>query len=154
MTSFTDILKRKADEIEPPKNLPVGTYLWAIPAIPKSSTLNGDKWDVLDFELVCLSPGDDVDGEALAEFGQVQGQKLRHRFMFNKEDEAAFNQTLYFLKQFCAETLGIDTEGKDIAQILSEVPGHRLLATVRWRPDNRPGSSRVFTEIGTTARAE
>lgn len=155
MASFTDILKRKAEEIEPPKKLPIGTYLFAIPSVPKSDTLKGDKWDVLDFELVCLQPMDDVDAEALADYGSVQGKKLRHRFMFDKEDENRFNQTLFYLKQFMTETLGIDAEGKDIAELISEVPGHKCLATIRWRTDNTPGrEARVFEEIGNTAKAD
>jgi hypothetical protein len=157
--NFSDILNKRADDIEAPKNMPIGTYLWAIPNPPKTSTIGDGKYEAIDFDLVCLLALDDVDQGALQEYGPVQGKHQRHRFMFDlagtPEAEQSNTNRLFYFKQFLTESLGIDGDGKTIGQMLAEVPGKQVKANIGWRPDNRPGQqSRVFDEIKSTARAD
>lgn len=150
MPSFTEILNKKIDDIEAPKNMPTGTYLWSITSLPKTSEIAEGKYDVVDYELNCLGAQDDVDAAALAAYGNVLGKKIRHRFMFDKLDTTNFDRNLYFWKIFNENTLGIKEDS--IKETLNAAVGKQLYAKIRWRHDTR--LDRTFDEIGDTAKVD
>lgn len=151
MTSFSDILSTPMDTIEAPKPMPVGTYLCAVKGLPKQDERSSAKghWDTIDFTLTVLAAQEDVDSDALADFGAVQGKELRQGFMFDRSDEENRKNSMFRLGEFL-KSLGVEPTGKTLAQAINETPGTQVLATVKWRPDTATG--RVYTEIKSTAK--
>lgn len=154
MPNFMDALNTKVSDVERPPLMPVGTYRWMVEKLPAIDTIGDGKWDVVDFPLKCIGAEEDVDADALSEFGNINNVRMRHRFMFNKEDEAEFKRTEYNLKRFCLDTLRVDAdEGATFKELLNGSVNCQLMATVRWRTDKRDGETQ-YAEIGKTAPLE
>lgn len=155
MVNFADALNTAAGEIERPPLIPVGTYTAIVSRVPSIETIGDGRWDVLDFQLRLQAPQEDVDEEALKEYGGLGQQSvLRQRFMFNKEDEAAFKRTLFNLKRFLLDHLKVDgTEKTPLKELIDNSVNHSCLAFVAWRPDKND-SEVVYNEIKKTAPIE
>lgn len=155
MVNFADVLNTKASDIERPPLIPVGTYLARVKAIPTMDSVGDNKWDVLDFQLLLQSAGEDVDQNDLAEYGGLSAASvMRHRFMFNKEDEAAFKRTLFNLKRFLLDHLQVEgSDDSPLKHLLDSAIGHTCNVFVRWRPDKTDPEVQ-YNEIGKTAPAE
>ncbi len=97
--NFMDIANQRMDEIERPKNLPIGTYLCQVDGIPEKGEVANGKYETLDFTFRIIS-AQDVDDEDLRDYGDITTQKVRHRFMFNTEDENGAQRSIYNLKRF------------------------------------------------------
>lgn len=155
MVNFADALNTKTGSIERPPLIPVGTYTAIVSKVPSMETISDGKWDVLDFQLRLQQPQDDVDQEALAEYGGLGPQSvLRHRFMFPKDDEAAFKRTLFNLKRFLQDHLKI--EGDDdtpLKQLIDGAVNMQCLVYVKWRADKND-TELFYNEVGKTAPIE
>lgn len=155
MVNFADALNTKTGSIERPPLIPVGTYTAIVAKPPSMETISDGKWDVLDFQLRLQAPQDDVDMEALAEYGGLGPQSvLRHRFMFSKDDEAAFKRTLFNLKRFLEDHLKI--EGNDetpLKQMIDGAVNMQCLVYVKWRADKND-TELFYNEVGKTAPIE
>lgn len=153
--NFADALNTRSSEIERPPLIPVGTYLARVKAIPTMDSVGDNKWDVLDFQLLLQNAGEDVDQDDLTQYGGLGPQSVvRHRFMFNKEDDAAFKRTLFNLKRFLLDHLQV--EGGDdsaLKELLDGAVGHTCNVFIRWRPDKNDPEVQ-YNEIGKTAPAE
>jgi hypothetical protein len=154
---FADALDRRGEEIERPPLVPVGTYLWTVAKIPEMDTIADGRFDIVDFQLRCIAAQDDVDPDALAEYsqkaGNIAGLTRRHRFLFNTEDEGAFNRTLFNMKRFVKEHLGIDDfDSIPLKEALARCVNAQCLASVRWRPDPKDAEI-MYDEIDRTAPA-
>lgn len=152
MVNFADALNTTAGSIERPPLIPIGTYTAVVSKIPSIETIGDGKWDVLDFQLRLQSPGEDVDTEALQEYGGLGAQSvLRHRFMFNKEDDAAFKRTLFNLKRFLIDHLKVDgSDSTPLKEMIDNSVNHSCSVFVQWRPDKND-SEVVYNEIKKTA---
>jgi len=100
MADFNTLMSKPMDEIERPKPLPAGTYTGIIVSheFGKSSQ---KQTDFVRFMIRVIAPGEDVDPEALKEYGQL-GEKslLRHDFYITED-------AVFRLKEFLSDTLGI-----------------------------------------------
>lgn len=151
---FADALDRRGEEIERPPLAPVGTYLWTVSKMPEMDTIADGRFDVVDFQLKCIAPQDDVDPDALAEYGSIAGLSRRHRFLFNTEDEANFNRTLFNMKRFIKEHLLVENfDSIPMKEALAQCVNAQCLASIRWRPDPRDPEI-MYDEIDRTAPAE
>lgn len=154
---FQDALDKQGQEIERPPNMPVGTYRWMVSKHPVMDTIADGRFDVVDFQLKCIEPLDDVDADALDNYGTVQGKVMRHRFMFNTDpnEKAGFDRSLYNLKIFLREHLGLGEEldKMSIKEALAESVNREVLASVSWRPD-RNDPEIVYDQIDRTAPVE
>ena len=153
--NFADALNTRSGAIERPPLIPVGTYMARVKALPTMDSVGDNKWDVLDFQLLLQAAGEDVDQSDLAAYGGLGAQSvLRHRFMFNKEDEAAFNRTLFNLKRFLLDHLQIEGDDNTVLkQLLDASVGHTCNVFVRWRPDKNDPEVQ-YAEVGKTAPVE
>lgn len=144
--AFADILNKPLDEAEAPKPLPIGTYQCQIKKVPQM-TERGD-FDIIEFDLNIIKPEDDVD---LSDYeGEVAGKMVRHSFLFSKTDKEAAAGTLFRLKQFLGDHLGLEIAGKSTTEALAMVPGSQCLVSTKWDPDkNDP--SRIYTRVKSTA---
>jgi len=155
MVNFAEALNTKSNSIERPPLIPIGTYSAIVTKVPAIETIGDGKWDVLDFQLRLQAPQDDVDTEALAEYGGLGPQSvLRHRFMFAKDDEAAFKRTLFNLKNFLTKHLLIE-EGPEteLKELINNSVNCQCLVYVKWRADKNDAEL-FYNEVGKTAPIE
>lgn len=150
MMNFNDALNVKMDEIERPPLLPLGTYRWMVEKVPSFDTIADGRFDVVDFQLKCMGAEEDVDADDIKAYGDITNARMRHRFMFNKEDEANFKRTLFNLKRFIGEHLQVDVEGVSLKEALSNTLNQSCLGTVGWRPDKNDPEI-MYAEIKQTA---
>ena len=152
--NFADHLKDNVSEIERPPLLPIGTYKFFVEKQPSiEENIADGRFDRVDFLLKCIEATDDVDADALAEYGSLDNTRLRYSFLFNKEDEQSFNRTKFALKRFLTEHLGVDADNASLNEAMAASVNHQCLATVRWRQD-RNDPEVQYAEIGSTAPVE
>ena len=156
MVNFASIANKKVANIERPPNMPIGTYRWAVTKVPIQGEVAGGKWETLDFMLKCLGPTEDVDPDAIKEYGDVTRRIMRLRFMFSTDADDAdkFLASEYRVKNFCFKHLQVEeTSGMTFPEMLDASVNHQCLASVKWRPDpNDPEI--IYDEIGKTAPVE
>lgn len=146
--NFNDALNVKMEEIERPPLIPVGTYRAVVSKVPVSDTISEGKYDTLDFMLKLAEAQDDVDQDELKEYGPLSSATVRHRFLFNTEDKAMFDRTLYNLKRFLEEHLKV--EGGSLKECINNALNHQCLVAVKWRPD-KDDPEIQYNEVGKTA---
>lgn len=151
--NFNETLNKRMDEIERPPLMPIGTYKFAVKRIPSIETIGEGKWDVLDFQLQAVEvAGDDVDPADLQAYGGLGPHAtMRHRFMFNKEDEAAFKRSEFNLKRFLEDHLRV--EGANMKEALNNSVNATCLGVVKWRADKNDPEV-MYAEISRTAPVE
>lgn len=155
--NFASILDRKAEDIQRPKNLPVGHYIASVKKLPEQEKIANGRFDTLDFQLIIQSPCEDVDPDELEAFGaSPTGQLVRKRFLFNTDpaEERGFALTLNQVKTFLTN-LDIGFEegaGMTMGEALNNSVGAFIKVQVTHRADPKD-SSVVYTEVGNTASA-
>lgn len=156
MVKFADLLDRKAEDIKQPPQLPAGTYVAMVKKYPETTERSSDKgtFEILRFNMEVVEPYE-VDEDALAEFGKVQGIPLRNEFIFNTADDPDAERgrlgSLNRLKAFLSN-LGAFEEGMTVQDGLTASVAQSCLVEVRHRPDPND-SERFYTEIGKTYAA-
>src|ERR1700734_3821716 len=75
MANISDILNRPAEDVEAPKPLPPGSYNCIVKGLPEQGESSKKKTPFLKFALQITSPREDVDEEALTEYGDVVGSR-------------------------------------------------------------------------------
>lgn len=150
--NFLEQLKTPASAIERPPLIPVGTYTAMVKRLPTSDEIGDGKWDVLDFQLQLVAAQEDVDQADLEAFGGLGPHAtLRHRFMFNKEDDAAFKRTLYNLKRFLIDHLKIQgTDDSSLSELIDQSINTSCLVAVKWRADKNDPEVQ-YAEVQRTA---
>lgn len=146
MPRFTDALDREASDIKRPKPLPSGYYLFRNTKIPEMSSTSSGEYDIIRIAAQVVEPTD-VDEDALADFGKVQGQAGRLSFMFPTDDDRAndFEGALNRFKEFCTKC-GIDTSTGTLKQWMADLPNTQFIAEVTHRTDKNDPSI-VYAEI-------
>lgn len=153
MVDFASIASKKVEEVERPPLPPVGTYRWRVIKIPAQTKSGDEKWEFVRFACKVVEPLDNV------EIGDYKGDPtnimLTKTFMFDTEDEASFESTLYNMKQFCEKHLQCVEPGMSIAEMLNNSVNAEFFGDVRWTQDKRDQSGETFNaEIGRTAPVE
>lgn len=144
MTSFQDILRKPASQIERPKPVPVGTYLCLVQGQPAiRENVGKNKNTVVEFTLQLLQPQQDVDQQALMESGGANGKSVRHSFWITED-------AVYRLKEFLENDLGIDLGDRSISEALPEAAGQQVLASIRHRSSE--DGQQIYSEVAKTAR--
>ena len=148
MTNFTDILNRPAETIERPKPRPPGTYLSIVTGPHKQREIN-DK-PVIDITLKTAQAMEDVDQAQLAEAGGVGNSVVQTFFLVTNDG----NENSWPLLNFLENHLGIEKAGKSLAQMLAEIPGKQVLATLKHEiyTDKNTGEPAVAVRVAGTAK--
>lgn len=141
---FSDVLDMPASEVERPKPLPVGTYLFAVTGPHEDKTVGKNNTRVAEFKARPVSAMDDVDRESLADYGFPTEKTVRLSFFLTED-------AIYRLKDFYVDVLGKDSEGKTIRQMLSELPGSTFLGIIQHRPSE--DGKQFYAEFKSFARA-
>lgn len=149
--NFADVANKKIADVEKPPLPPVGTYRWSITKLPAQTTSNDDKWDFLTFQCRALEAMDDVDMEGYQ--GEVTNIILPLKFMFNKEDEAEFEKSLYRVRTFLEKHVKCADEGDSISQALNSSVNGQFLGAVVWNQDKNDQEN-FFANLVRTAPIE
>ena len=143
--NFSSLLDEAPTEVNRPKPLPPGTYIWTVqaPVVYDKSTKKGTPY--AQFTLRCIGAMDDVDQEELAEAGGFDGKTIKATF-YETED------AIYRLDEF-HEHCGLDLTKKASRRTRNdEVINSQVLGTIRHRTSN--DGTQIYAELGRTALAE
>lgn len=143
MANFTEILSRKIEEVEKPKPLPVGQYLWSIPNLFEQDEIGENKTPALVWKVRCVAPQSDVDMQAFQESGNAKDRDMRVTFYLSED-------ALWRLRDFLKK-LGIEEGGKSFDEAAAAATGRMFYATVkhRWNKDK----TQLFGEVDTNTIA-
>lgn len=151
MPNFADIANKKVAEIERPPLPPVGTYRWSITKLPQITTSGDGKWDILTVPVRALGAEDDVDLGELK--GEVTNLTNTVKFMFNKEDEAEFEKSLYRARTFFEKHVQCASEDDTVGQMLNNSVNQQFLGSIAWTQDKNDPDI-FYANIARTAPIE
>jgi alpha-ketoglutarate-dependent taurine dioxygenase len=143
MVDFSKILSKQAAEIEPPKTLPVGTYLCNNPKLPDFKGIGKEDTPVAQLQLVVLSAQEDVDPAELAAFGEVAGKTIRHQMWLTESGE-------FYTKEELVNAWGCDESGT-LGQMFNETINKQVLVTIKHRPSE--DGTKMYVEVEKVAAA-
>lgn len=150
---FTDALDRSLENIKRPPNPPVGHYVMQVKKHPENSSFearnSGKTFDRLEFTLVIVEAKDDVDPEELEEYGDPAGFALRKSFLFDNDDDNAYEKSLYNLRRFL-EQLGVQASGESLSEALAQSVGAQCIGELKHRADNEDAEV-IYAELGRTS---
>jgi hypothetical protein len=151
---FQDTLNETVSDFKRPVNLPQGTYIFQVSG-PHSAQTRGenDRYEVIAFPCRPVEPTEDVDADALAEYGDITKTLTNKEFMLDTEgSERDVDVFKFGLKSFL-EHCGVETEDKTLKQAMAEIVGAKFLCTVRWQQDKNDAEN-YFVRLGKTAPLE
>lgn len=152
MRSFEDILSKPATQIDRPKPLPTGSYVWSVQGMPRSDKSKDKQTPFYEFTVKCMSALDDVDEDALKEWATKADGTMRPLNEFTQKITFYITEgSLYRLQDFL-EHCGIDGEDKTTAQGIDETPNCQFIGNITHTA-TKDGSS-VYANIGKTAPVE
>ncbi len=140
---FSKILAKQATEIEKPAPLPIGSYLINNPALPQFKGLGKEESPAAVFSVVILSPGEDVDPEALAEYENGgkrpwKGKKVTFNRFLTEASE-------FRTKEEICNAFGIEEEGKSLGQIFNETVNKQCMIHIKHRPSD--DGTQMYMEV-------
>jgi hypothetical protein len=154
MPDFTDILSKKAADVEKPVPKPVGSYLSSIQGMPKQKKVNvqGEERLIVSFNCKAGSPMEDVD---LDDLNNPKVGEISTWPSFNKDIWIDTPEGEYQLREFLTKTLDIEPGKKSLGEMCAEAPGRQLIITLKHRPytDKNTNEAEIATDIGATAKA-
>lgn len=151
MTNFMDALNTKVSDIEKPKLMPVGTYIWAVNKPHKESTSRDGKWFTIEIPCIPKMPyeeAEDVDADELANFGPLKSAPNSIRFMLDLQAEGTIEQDkfLYNIKRFLLDTLRLEGEDDStIKELLAKMVGAEFIAQAVHR--DVPERNETFCDV-------
>ena len=151
MPNFADIASKKVADVERPPLPPVGTYRWSITKLPQQTTSGDGKWDILTFNVRALEALDDVDMADYA--GEVTNITNQVKFMFNKEDEAEFEKSLFRVRTFLEKHVKCCGEDDTMGQALNASVNQQFLGSIAWTQDKNDPEI-FYANIARTAPIE
>ena len=144
MTDMTDILSRPANQVEPPKRLPVGIYMFTVSkAITTDNngqilkSQNGNQ--KIEFECETSVPVE-VDPALLEGFNFPA--KLRLRFVITEN-------SLYRFTQFLTEHLQLPSD-LPVKDLIPLAVGRPFRGQVVHQPGTKPGDNNLYPNISDT----
>lgn len=155
--NFNEILNTPVEDIKKPPLPPFGSYKMAVaktPTIGERKAQDGREWDVIDFSLRAVAPGEDVDMEALSAYGDVKNIIQQRSFMFERGDDAAASTTLFNLRRFITEHLNVEwPEGTPVKAVLPKCVNAVCLANIQYEPDKKDPEI-MYARIKSTTSAQ
>lgn len=149
--NFLDALNTKIGDIEKPKLLPKGTYIFKVSKPHKESITSKGEWNIVEIPVVPIAPyenAEDTDPDELSAFGALTQGANSIRFMFSTDADKDVDRqkTLWGLRRFLIDTLKV--EGDDdstIKELLGKMVGAEFLAQAVHRPD--PERKEEFCDV-------
>jgi len=155
---FLTALNTPVGEIAKPTLQPVGTYLWAVHK-PHKETLSKDgKWLTIEVPCVPKAPyedAEDVDMDALAEYGDLKSAVNSIRFMLDTtaEGKTELAKFQYNLKRFLLDTLRVEgDDSSTLKELLAKAVGAEFIAQAAHR--YVPERDETFCDVKNWAPAD
>jgi hypothetical protein len=143
MTDFQSILDMPLGEVEAPKPLPRGTYLFVVAGPPTFTKVGKDQTDAADFALKVLQATEDVQADDLQTYGEpVMGKSMRARFFLTKDAAKRLDDFLHI-------SLGIEGAMK-LREAIALAPGRQCYGVVEWTPS--ADGQRMFANLKSTSK--
>ena len=145
MVDFASALNTRAADIEKPKLLPRGTYIWKVSKVPAQTESGSGEWNIIEFPIQCVEATSDVDPDDLDDFGAVAGFRNRISFMFPTDPEKKndFDRAMYRLREFLTSTLGLEADDSTtLKELLDNSVNYQFMAVASWTP-GRDGETYV-----------
>ena len=149
---FAGILNRKSGDVERPKPLPIGEYLFKIKGLPNFDKSSKKGTPYVEFTCVPIEAQDSVDADDLEESltrksGKKQLQDMVQKLTFYLTDDALFR-----LKEFMVNDLSIEEGDKTLQAMIDETANAEFIGTIKHTPTN--DGKGTFANIGSTAPVE
>jgi hypothetical protein len=152
MAQFADILDKPADQIDRPKPLPTGTYVWTIAGLPRMDKSKDKQTPYYEFECKATQAMDDVNEEDLKEWATKADGTSRQLSDYSSRLTFYLTEgSVYRLQEFM-EHCGIDLEGKSIREAIDETPNCQFIGAI-VHTASKDGSS-IYANIGKTGPVE
>ncbi len=158
MPDFTQILSKRAVDVEKPPLKPFGTYLAVFVGAFKHKTVvvQGEEKDVVAWTIKLISAKDDVDQEALAneKLGDIGSWAPFTYEMWIDGPEGEFKFRTFLEKTACVDP-GPPEDSKSLGQMAGEVSGKHCVVTLvpnAWT-DKNTGEPMLNAKIGAIAAA-
>ena len=152
--NFEESLDIVVEEVEKPPLPPTGNYMFKVNKLSFDVVGTNPEFDVINFILQAVQPIAGVDQEKLDEVGGPSGINMRHSFMFPRGDDeetvAKRKKTLYYLKVFLTEHLGVETEGMKMREACDSAMHAQCMADIVYKPD-KDDPQIIHANIGRTA---
>ena len=142
--NFGSILDKPTSEIERPPTLPQGSYLCVVHGLPRFDKSTKKQTEFAEFTLRVLQAGEDVEEEALKEFGPLGETSIKHTFYLTEK-------SAYRLKEFLINDLLIEDTGT-LREMIDETPGKQVMISIKHQASD-DGKS-VYANVASTAPAE
>lgn len=139
MSNFMDALNTRISDIEKPKLMPIGTYVWAVNKPHKETTSKDGKWFSIEIPCIPKMPYDaaeDVDAGELADFGPLKSAPNSIRFMLDLQADGTVDQEkfMYNVKRFLIDTLRVEAEADStLKELLGKMVGAEFIAQAAHR---------------------
>lgn len=140
MVNFNDVLNTPVDSIEPPKPMPMGSYIWLVRRHELGESAQ-KKTPQVTFYCTPVQAMDDVDRSMLPE---NWNQKERRLTFYLTPD------SLFRLTDFLGH-LGLNTKGRTIGACIPETTNQQFIGTVVHSPGQRD-PSKIYDNIESTAK--
>jgi len=141
--NFGALLDTAPSEVERPKPMPEGSYLWVVQGLPEFGKSSKKQTEFVAFTLKCLQAGPDVDLDELEEMGGIADKTTKATFYITET-------ALYRLKEFL-EHCGVE-EGTSLRAMIEETMNCQVGGYIRHEASN-DGES-IFARLGKTFKAE
>lgn len=127
--NFGSILDKPSSEVQRPKPLPQGSYIWLINGQPRYDKSAKKQTEFVEFNLKCLGTlqndagESDVDPDALdAALTKPSGEKVPLNEKTTRVTFYLTEDAIWRLNKFLTDC-GIDGEDKSLRQMIDETPG-------------------------------
>ena len=142
--SFSSVLDTPAGDIERPKAAPVGSYVCVVQGQPKIDKSAKKQTEYVEYTLKPLEALDDVDEDALADWG-IKDKTFRITFYITEK-------SIYRLKEFL-EHCGVDMDDEgSMRQYIAEAAGKQVVAHIVHEASRDGGA--VYANVKSTTAVE
>lgn len=139
------LLAMPADQVEAPKPLPAGSYVFNVNSREFDKANNEKKTQLVRFDVSPIEALPDVDQEALA---LVTANKSLNE-IHSRHELYITPDALFRVKEF-AEHCGIDSDGVSIGEQIEQCPGRQFVGVVAHTISKKDGKT-VYANIVSTA---
>lgn len=132
--NFNDVATKKVAEVERPPLPPVGEYRFAITKLPVVTTTKDEAWDIVEFQARALEA---ITADMADYKGEVNGIVQRLAFMFDKNDQVSFDRTMFRLRGFLENHLGVATPDMSMKEALNASVNAQFMGTIQHVVDKQ-----------------
>jgi len=142
MTDFVDLLSKNVEDVERPKPLPMGNYIFNVVKHDFDKSAR-KQTPYVRFTATPISPLDDVDQELLPENWNQKTMRV---------DYYLTDDALFRLKDFL-EKLGLSLSGRTFAEVIPETTNCQFIGTVTHETSTKNPED-IFANITDVTAAE